>query len=259
MNVRNGDSSQVPEIYPRNEGTTNVPPVYGNQEWNRPQGSFAPETTPFGYNNYGSWFSRLGSGWSNNIPFSGYGAYPYSSGFSPYSYNGGANQYGSTFYPGTNLPGFNNNPLVQNLFSPGQNMLASVQNVMQVFARFSGLMEETMRNLHFVFDSIFSLVQILGLLKQEIFRFVAPKSSLFQPLIRTVEKMLRFWKLFLLFLMSPLAGRYSPVSLVLKILGLVPEENARISVDETNGGQQEVQVAPMESSRTCSDDQESSL
>lgn len=42
-------------------------------------------------------------------------------------------------------------------------------------------------------------------------RFVAPKSSLFQPVLRVVEKWLRFWKLFLLFLMSPLAGRYSPV------------------------------------------------
>lgn len=72
---------------------------------------------------------------------------------------------GATFggYPG--FPG-SNNPLVQNWFTPGQNMLATVQNAMQVFSRFSGMLEETMRNLHLVFDSIFGLVQILGLLKQ---------------------------------------------------------------------------------------------
>ncbi|EME31226.1 hypothetical protein Gasu2_19850 [Galdieria sulphuraria] len=261
---------QVPEIFPRNEGTTNVPPVNGNQEWNRPQSTYLPEATPFGYNNnnnnsgLGSWFS---SRWGN--PLSGYGGntYPYSSGFGPYYYgNGGIGNnnmmYGSPWgggFPGTtNLLGFNN-PLVQNFISPGQNMLASVQNAMQVFARFSGLMEETMRNLHLVFDSIFGLVQILGLLKQEMFRFVAPKSSVFQPVIRVAEKLLRFWKLFLLFLMSPLAGKYSPVSLVLKILGLVPEESARISLDES--GTNHIQVRPEEEgpSRTHNDDQESNL
>jgi hypothetical protein len=215
-------SNQGPEIYPRGEGTTNIPPVYGNNQM-LPEGP-----SPYGYynnnsmmnnNTFGSWFPRFGSA------LSGYGGsflgntYPYSSGSysAPYGgmYGGWSSPWGGTGgagggYPGMNIPGLNN-PLVQNIFSPGQNVLATVQNAMQVFARFSGMLEETMRNLHLVFDSIFGLVQILALLKQEVFRFVAPKSSLFQPIVRLVERLMRFWKLFLLFLMSPLAGRYSPV------------------------------------------------
>eukprot|EP00871_Galdieria_phlegrea_P002787 jgi/Galph1/3509/GphlegSOOS_G2172.1 len=246
-NITSGYEQNSFDIHPRNEGTSNIPGVVGNQNWGSTFQGATGEGPFGGYNNsgssLGSWFGRFGSGAYSN-PFSGgYGVggygnsgYPYSSsyGYGP-SYNntignmGYGNMFGSSWgnngnwFPGMNMPAFNN-PIMQNIVAPGQSMLSSLQHAMQVFARFSGMMEEIMRNLHLVFDSIFGLVQILGVLKQEIFRFVAPKSSLFQPVLRVIEKLMRFWKLFLLFIMSPLAGRFSPVTLALKVLGLAPED-----------------------------------
>jgi ABC-type lipopolysaccharide export system ATPase subunit len=50
------------------------------------------------------------------------------------------------------------------------------------------------------------------------------------------------------------------VSLVLKILGLVPEETARMSLDDNTNTVNRVQTGPLEeSTHTHNDDQESNL
>jgi hypothetical protein len=98
-----------------------------------------------------------------------------------------------------------------------------MQEAMQRFARVSALMEEVLRNLHMLFDGVFGLGYSIGAFHQEASRWLAIKSGPVALLKRIVAHVARLWRLVALFLCSPMAGRFSPVALVLRILGVVPE------------------------------------
>lgn len=186
-------------------------------------------------------------------PYGGYnhyGASPYAAGQSGYGSGYGSGMYGGGggVYPAYNPPyagvGYAGAPARGGPFavsagqaqSGGAAVLSGMQEAMQRFARVSGLLEETLRNLHLLFDGVFGLGYSLGAFYDEARLWLAVKTGPAAFLVRVAKKLAKLWRLLALFLVSPLAGEFSPVGLVLRMLGIVPaEENPGVADDIFDG------------------------
>lgn len=170
----------------------------------------------YGHNPYGS-YGRYGAQYAAN--FAGYGSGLYSSGgamHSPYGngYTGGLSRSGA-LYGGA-----------QQAQAGGAAVLSGMQEAMQRFARVSGLLEEVLRNLHLLFDGVFGLGYSIGAFHDEAQLWLSVKTGPVAFLKRIYQKLARLWRLITLFLCSPFAGEFGPMSLALRILGIAPSEQA---------------------------------
>lgn len=104
-------------------------------------------------------------------------------------------------------------------------VLSGMHDAMSRFARVSSMIEDVLRNLHMLFDAVFGLGYSLGAFRQEARMWLAIKTGPVGFVARVLKRASNVWRLLCLFFMSPMAGRFSPVALVLRILGLVPEED----------------------------------
>lgn len=128
-------------------------------------------------------------------------------------------------------PGYPRQPFAQmgqmasNARETSTMVLTSMHDAMARFARVSSMIEDVLRNLHMLFDAVFGLGYSLGAFQQEARLWMAIKTGPVGVVARVLRRALSIWRLLCLFFVSPLAGRFSPVALVLRILGLVPEED----------------------------------
>lgn len=167
------------------------------------------------------------------------GAYP-NSYFSPYNANYGTSYmsgFGTGFgsygagYAGTPPFGFN----ARQHFSAGQVLndarqtsemvMSGMNDAMARFARVSSMIEDVLRNLHMLFDALFGLGYSLNAFRHEAKMWLSAKTGPFAVVAKIMRRASSVWRLLCLFFMSPLAGRFSPIALVLRILGLVPEDD----------------------------------
>eukprot|EP00184_Porphyridium_aerugineum_P000774 CAMPEP_0184697064 /NCGR_PEP_ID=MMETSP0313-20130426/4163_1 /TAXON_ID=2792 /ORGANISM="Porphyridium aerugineum, Strain SAG 1380-2" /LENGTH=290 /DNA_ID=CAMNT_0027155825 /DNA_START=295 /DNA_END=1167 /DNA_ORIENTATION=- len=213
-------------------GTTNIP----GSSYNRFGGTNATGgygSTMYGgggYSGYGS--SIYGSGMYGG----GYGGGMYGSGMygggmyrSPYSMYGSGMGMGM----GMGMGGFGST-LQQGIMGPGGNVINGMHSIMHSFARVSGLLEELLRNFHMIFESVFGLFYCLGHFKEEVknafgFEFSWDKISIGPIIKRVLRRVFQLWRLFTLFILSPLAGKYSPVQILLRMLGLTPNSESSSS------------------------------
>jgi hypothetical protein len=157
-----------------------------------------------------------------------YGGTPFASHAMPYMPSGfnstmyGTGHYGSAYGAGAGRYGAMLSG-AQSARDGGAAVLSGMQEAMQRFARVSALVEEVLRNLHMLFDAVFGLGYSVGAFHQEASRWLAIKSGPVALVKRALDHVQRLWRLVVLFLCSPMAGRFSPVALVLRVLGVVPE------------------------------------
>lgn len=165
-----------------------------------------------GYNHgggYGGYGGSYGGGGMYNSGYSG----GYSSGYGlPYGSYGMQRQNATA-------------QLASGARETGEMVLSGMHEAMARFARVSSMIEEVLRNLHMLFDAIFGLGYSVGAFRQEAGQWLAIKSGPVGYVARLIRRAANVWRLLCLFFMSPAAGRFSPVALVLRILGLVPEED----------------------------------
>lgn len=168
------------------------------------QSGYAPSL----YGSYGRYGTQFGTG------FAGYGSGMHSS--SPYGtgYAGGIGRTGA-IYGGA-----------QQAQAGGAAVLSGMQEAMQRFARVSSLLEEVLRNLHLLFDGVFGLGYSIGAFHDEAQLWLSVKSGPAAFLKRIYLKLARLWRLITLFLCSPFAGEFGPMGFVLRLLGIVPSEQA---------------------------------
>lgn len=177
------------------------------------------------------------------------GGYPYSSAFAGSYANNYANPYGNVSYAQPYAPAYGayptysraafaaTNPSAQyqstgtttavtagGVRAAGTTMLNSLQEAMARFARVSALVDDVLRHLHMLFDAIFGLGYTLGAVHAEARLWFAVKTGPVAAFTRAIRSVASVWRLLTLFFLSPMAGRFSPVALVLRILGLVPED-----------------------------------
>jgi hypothetical protein len=120
--------------------------------------------------------------------------------------------------------------VLQSVMAPGQSAMATLQNVMHAIARVTGILEENMRTIHILFDSVFGLVYNLTFLREELrgaLQHFRPKSWFTEWL----QRILGLWRLLLLLALTPFSLRLPPVAAVLRFLGLVPREQQPIEND----------------------------
>lgn len=168
--------------------------------------------------------SAYGSGYGYGGGYGGFGA-SYGG-----MYNGG---YSGGYGGGYGLPYGNYGIQRQNATAQlasgaretGEMVLSGMHEAMARFARVSSMIEEVLRHLHMLFDAIFGLGYSIGAFRQEASQWLAIKTGPVGYLARLIRRAANVWRLLCLFFMSPAAGRFSPVALVLRILGLVPEED----------------------------------
>lgn len=105
------------------------------------------------------------------------------------------------------------------------------------FARVSALLEDVLRHLHMLFDAVFGLAYSVGALRHEVGGWLACKHGPTAAILRLLRRLGGggLWRVLYLVLLSPAAGRFSPVALVLRILGLVPEEVEHIAAERDGG------------------------
>lgn len=115
--------------------------------------------------------------------------------------------------------------LASNARETSSMVLSGVHNAMTRFARVSSMIEDVLRNLHMLFDAIFGLGYSLGAFRQELRLWLAIKEGPVGHIARFIRKASSMWKLLCIFFLSPLAGRFSPIAFVLRVLGLVPEDD----------------------------------
>lgn len=113
----------------------------------------------------------------------------------------------------------------------GTQVLNSMHDAMTRFARVSTLIDDVLRHLHMLFDAVFGLGYSVGAVREEARMWLAVKSGPVALIWRALRTALSVWRVLCIFFMSPMAGRYSPVALVLRILGLVPEEEEKEEED----------------------------
>lgn len=172
-----------------------------------------------------------GGGYANNYT-NPYGpvsyAQPYNSAYTPYpSYSRAAFVAGATNPPTQYQPAGTTTTLTAaGVRAAGTTMLNSVQEAMARFARVSAMIDDVLRHLHMLFDAIFGLGYTLGAVHAETRLWLAVKTGPVAAITRAVRSVSSIWRLLTLFFLSPMAGRYSPIALVLRILGLVPEHLA---------------------------------
>uniref|UniRef100_A0A7S0ZFF9 Peroxin-13 n=1 Tax=Timspurckia oligopyrenoides TaxID=708627 RepID=A0A7S0ZFF9_9RHOD len=220
----------------RDVGSTNVPGSSGGSAIGSGnfEGGGLGTSNVNGYSRpFGTSASMYGSGGMYGGSGGFYGSSPYSGGMyrSPYSsmyggYGGSGMYGGSGLYGGS---GFGAGPLgsmAGGVMGPGGEMLNGMHSVMHSFARVSGLLEEVLRNFHMIFESVFGLFYSLSNFKQElqnVFGISIDKLSVVPLVKRAFRRLLHLWRIISLVLLSPLAGRFSPVAIVLRLLGVAPE------------------------------------
>ncbi|KAI0561038.1 Peroxin 13 [Gracilaria domingensis] len=196
-----------------------------------PANTFPNQTGSFPYHSYGGaysnpYYSPYNPTYGNSY-IGGYG-----NGFGNYG-----NGYGTTF--GSYSGNFGGNPTfnfaTRQQVSAGQVLdgarqtsemvMTGMHDAMARFARVSSMIEDILRNLHMLFDALFGLGYSLSAFKHEATMWLAVKTGPVAYVARVLRRAASVWKLLCLFFMSPLAGRFSPVALVLRILGLVPEDD----------------------------------
>jgi hypothetical protein len=111
-------------------------------------------------------------------------------------------------------------------------VVSGMQEAMQRFARVSGLLEEVLRNVHLLFDGVFGLGYSLGAFQDEARMWLAVKSGPVAFALRLLSGMRRLWRLLVLFFCSPMAGRFSPVALVLRIVGVAPDDSSFVVAED---------------------------
>lgn len=174
-----------------------------------------PAGMPPGYGGYSSYGGGYNSGYGG-----GYGGM-YSGGYSG-GYGGGYGvPYGSYGMQRQNATA----QLASGARETGAMVLSGMHEAMARFARVSSMIEEVLRNLHMLFDAVFGLGYSVGAFRQEAGQWLAIKTGPVGYLARLLRRAANVWRLLCLFFLSPAAGRFSPVALVLRILGLVPEED----------------------------------
>lgn len=104
-----------------------------------------------------------------------------------------------------------------------------LQEAMARFARVTALVDDVLRHVHMLFDAVFGLAYAVGAARAETAMWLALKQGPVAFLSRVVRAVSSIWRLVALFLLSPMAGRFSPVALVLRILGLVPHDATPIT------------------------------
>ncbi|PXF43397.1 hypothetical protein BWQ96_06892 [Gracilariopsis chorda] len=145
-------------------------------------------------------------------------------------FGAGFGSYGAG-YAGNPAFGFN----ARQQFSAGQVLndarqtsemvMSGMHDAMARFARVSSMIEDILRNLHMLFDALFGLGYSLSAFRHEAKMWLSVKTGPLAVVAKIVRRASNVWRLLCLFFMSPLAGRFSPVALVLRILGLVPEDD----------------------------------
>jgi hypothetical protein len=113
--------------------------------------------------------------------------------------------------------------VLQSVMAPGQSAMATLQSVMHAVARVTGILEENMRNIHILFDSVFGLVYNFSFLREEL------RGALhnFRPkfwFTQWLQRLLGVWRLLLLLALTPFSLRLPPVAALLRLLGLIPRE-----------------------------------
>lgn len=134
--------------------------------------------------------------------------------------------------------------MLQSFVAPGQSAMATLQHVMHTVARVTGILEENMRNVHIIFDSVFGLVYNLGFLRDEtraLLRGLQPKSWL----MRMVQNLVGLWRLALLIALTPLAGRWAPIPWLLRMLRLVPANHEPVSDSDSDTEEDPAEDASM--------------
>lgn len=171
----------------------------------------------------------------NNGGYAGAGvggaSYP---GMAPGGYGGYANAYNGAYGGGYGMPYANayagqrqnaTAQLASDARQTGEMMLSGMHEAMSRFARVSTLVEDVLRHLHMLFDAIFGLGYSIGAFREEARLWLGVKTGPVAYLARLLKRAANVWRLLCVFFMSPMAGRFSPVALVLRILGLVPDED----------------------------------
>lgn len=105
----------------------------------------------------------------------------------------------------------------------GSQVLNNLHDAMARFARVSAHIDEVLRHLHMLFDAVFGLGYSLGAMREEARLWLANKTGPVAIVCRILRAFTSVWRILSLFFLSPMAGRYSPVATVLRILGLVPD------------------------------------
>lgn len=201
-----------------------------------------------GYGGYGygahapPLYSTGGYGMPNS--YGGYNAYntygtSYGSPYGGYGYTGtptrAAALTSSTLTPttATAAPGTvsTTDPSSAQPHQPPQQPSATMmlQEAMTRFARVTALVDDVLRHVHMLFDAVFGLAYAVGAARAETAMWLALKQGPVAFLSRIVRAVSSIWRLVALFLLSPMAGRFSPVALVLRILGLVPPDATLIT------------------------------
>eukprot|EP00173_Palmaria_palmata_P005401 Plantae.Rhodophyta-Palmaria_palmata.ctg9528.p1 GENE.Plantae.Rhodophyta-Palmaria_palmata.ctg9528~~Plantae.Rhodophyta-Palmaria_palmata.ctg9528.p1 ORF type:complete len:241 (+),score=23.99 Plantae.Rhodophyta-Palmaria_palmata.ctg9528:77-799(+) len=197
-------------------------------------GSFAaapPQPTyssaaPYGnYNRYGMSPYPTPSGYSSGYGI-GYGSGMYGAGTAYPAYN---TAHGGSYGPPGRATSFGG--AAGHVETGGAAVISGIQEAMQRFARVSGLLEEILRNLHLLFDGVFGLGYSVAGFYDEARLWLAVKSGPAAFFVRVARKLAKLWRLLTLFFCSPLAGEFSPVGLLLRLLGIAPSEDSAHSAD----------------------------
>lgn len=143
----------------------------------------------------------------------------YNTSYSPY------NTYAPAYAPYASQRQTATTQLASGARETGEMVLSGMHEAMARFARVSSMIEEVLRHLHMLFDAIFGLGYSVGAFRREAAQWLAVKTGPVAYLARLIRRAANLWRLLCLFFMSPAAGRFSPVALVLRILGLVPEDD----------------------------------
>lgn len=166
-----------------------------------------------GYGQYGTtpYAQTVGASYSQ-----AYSGYPYTSYGRPFATTPARLQATNS----TAADGANGNVGVH---QTGTQVLSNLHDAMARFARVSAHIDEVLRHLHMLFDAVFGLGYSLGAMREEARLWLANKTGPVAIVCRLLRAFTSIWRILSLFFLSPMAGRYSPVAIVLRILGLVPD------------------------------------
>lgn len=185
-------------------GATGYPGAAASPYTMQPYGSTFGSGYGSGYGSYGAGgYGSYGGGFSSMLGggYGGYGAAGYSAG--AYGARG-------AYARGAPLP-------------PGAGVLGGVQEAMARFARVSALVEDALRSLHLLFDALFGLGVSASAFSRELAVLLQAKTGPGAFIARCIRRLGRLWRLLMMVFVSPIGGRYSPVAVALRVLGLVPE------------------------------------
>lgn len=190
-----------------------------------------PGADPFGDPGYapfqtgvGPDYGSAGNGFASAYGTAQYGTLGrYGASMYPYSATPGATYLGATRYgQGVGMLG--------RADVAGSAALLGLSEAMQRFARISSILEEVLRNFHMLLDGIFGLGYNLSMFSEEVKAWLTLKVGPGAVIARLLRRAAHYWRQICAFFCSPLAGRFSPVALVLQILGLAPLDHPTSSM-----------------------------